>query len=109
MASMIQIRVAHRRVLTLDVHAANLMGVVIRCYDLMHDLNHRIARLVIELSVPEFLKPAMRFDIVDALVVGEHHRNQSSIAGALHVVLTAQWMQARAWLTNLTGNAHERN
>ena len=85
------------------------MRITIGCCDLMHDLHHGIAGLFIQRAIPEFLKPRMRFDIIDALVVREHHRNQSGITRTLHIVLTAQRVQARAGLTNLTGNADECN
>ena len=75
----------------------------------MHDLDHGVAGLVVELGVPEFFKPAVRGRVGDALVVGEHHRDQAGIAGALHVVLATQRVQARAGLANLTGDADQRD
>jgi len=34
--------------------------------------------------------------LVDALVIGEHHRDEPRVGGALHVVLPAQRMQPGA-------------
>ncbi len=63
---------------------------------LAHDLDHRVARRLIQLGRPELLKRGMRARVVHPLVVGEHHRDQPRVARALHVVLAAQRVQARA-------------
>ena len=53
----------------------------------------------------EFSKRALRLRVVDALVVGQHHRDQAGVARALHVVLAAQRMQAGAGLADLAGDS----
>ena len=47
--------------------------------------------------------------ILDRLVVGEEHRDQARVRGALHVVLPAQRMQARARPADLAGDERQRD
>ena len=51
----------------------------------------------------------MRPGVVHALVVGEHHGDQARVARALHVVLAAQRVQARAGLADLAGDGAQRD
>ena len=106
---MVQVGVAHRRVLAHDVHAAHLVRVAVRRQRLVHDFDHRVAGRVIELGAPEAFKPRMRPGVVHALVVGEHHGDQPRVARALHVVLAAQRVQARAGLADLAGDGAQRD
>ena len=51
----------------------------------------------------------VRGRVVDALVVGEHHRDQARVGRALHVVLAAQRMQAGARLADVAGDRAHRD
>ena len=96
--------IGHRRILAHDVHAADLAGV-----HGVHDLDDGQSRLRVERRAPDGFDHAARIAVVDAVVVGKHHRNQADIAGALHVVLTAQGMQPGAGAPDLPGHQGERN
>ena len=109
MAGMVQVRVAHGRVFAHDVHAANLVRVAVIGQRFVHDLDHGVARLVVQLGAPEVFKPGVCFGVAHALVVGVHHRDQARIAGALHVVLAAQRMQTGTGLANLAGDGGQRD
>ena len=109
MAGMVQIRVTHRGVFTHNVHATHLVWVTVRRKCLVHDFHHRVARLVVQLGLPKIFKPRMHALVGDALVIGEHHRNQSSITGALHIVLPTQRVQARAGFANLSRHRDQGN
>ena len=104
LARVVRVGIGHRRILAHDVHAADLpfAGGI-------HDLDHGEARLLVELHAPELLEARVRLGIVDALVVGEHHRDESRVARALHVVLAAQRMQPRAGAADLAGHQRERD
>ena len=108
-ARMVQVGVAHGRVLAHDVHAANLVRVALGRHYLVHDLDHGVAGLVIQLCIPKVFKPGMRGLVRHTLVVGEHHGDQSRVAGALHVVLTTQRVQASAGLADLPRHGTQRN
>ena len=109
MASMVQIGVAHGGVLTHDVHAANFVRIGILGQRLVHDFNHGVAGLLVEGCVPKLFKPIMRIRVANGLIVGVHHGNETRIAGTLHIVLTAQWMQARTRLANLPSHSDQGN
>ena len=47
--------------------------------------------------------------IVDRLVVGEEHRDQAGVGGALYVVLAAQRMQSGARAADLAGDQRQRD
>ncbi len=96
--------IGHRRILTHDVHATDGAGV-----RRMHDLDHGQARLGIEFRFPQLLEPGARRITAHGLVVREHHRDQARVGRALHVVLTAQRMQAGTGPTDLTGHHRQRN
>ncbi len=98
------VRIRHRRVLAHDVHAADLAGV-----DRVHDLDDRESGLRVERRAPQRLERALRLRGVDAPIVGIHHRDQSGIARALHVVLAAQRMEPRARPPDLSGHERQRD
>ena len=106
---MVQIRIAHGRVLTHDVHAAHLVRIVLTHQHLAHDFDHRVAVLLIQRTAPEALKPVVCRLVGDALVIGEHHRNQARVAGALHIVLSAQRVQSGAGLADLPSHHAQGN
>ena len=106
---MVQVRIAHGGVFAHHVHAANLVRVAVVGQRLVHDLDHGVARLVVQLGVPEVFKPGVVRCVVNALVVGKHHGDQTGITGALHVVLAAQRVQARARLADLAGHRNQRD
>ena len=106
---MVQIGVAHRWVFTHDVHAAYLVWVTVISQDFVHDFNHGVASLIIQFGLPKIFKPGVRFGVGHALVIREHHGNQTRITGALHIVLPTQRVQARTWFANLTRDAAQRN
>ena len=93
MTRMVQIRIAHGRVLAHDVHAPDLVRITVVGQRLVQDLDHGIAGLIVERRIPEGLEPGMRQGVGHALIVGEHHRDQAGVAGALHIVLAAKRMQ----------------
>ena len=90
-ARMVEIGVRHRRVFALDIHAADLAGM-----DRVHDLDDGEAALGVELVIPGPFEDLAQIVAPDRLIVGKEHRNEAGVGGALHVVLTAQRMQARA-------------
>ncbi len=98
------IGIGHRGILAHDVHAADLS----RMHG-VHDLHDREARLRIERAAPQRLELGFRRAIVDALVVGIHHRDQADVGRALHVVLAAQRMQPGARAAHLAGEHRERD
>ena len=51
----------------------------------------------------------MRGFVGDALVVWKHHGDQACVAGALHVVLAAQGVQAATGLADLACDCHQCN
>ena len=58
---------------------------------------------------PELLVHAADGRVLHRLVVGEHHRDQAGVGGALHVVLAAQRMQAGAGPADLAGDERQRD
>ena len=108
-ARMVEVGVTHGRVLTHDVHAADLVRVTVLGQGFAHDLDHGVAGLFVELGAPEIFKPGVRGGVVHALVVGEHHGNQTGVRRALYIVLATQWMQAGTRLADLAGDADQRD
>ena len=101
-AGVLEVGVGHRGVFALDVHAAD--GAVV---DGMHDLDHGEAGLVREGTVggrvPQLLEGGADLRVAHRLVVGEDHRDETSIRRTLHVVLPAQRMQAGAGAADVAG------
>ncbi len=104
LAGVVEVRVRHRRVLALDVHALDLVGV-----DRVHDLDDGFATLRRQLHAPRLFVLGADVRILDRLVVGEEHRDQTRVGRALHVVLAAQRMQTRTRTADLAGDERERN
>ena len=90
MTCMVQVRVTHGRVFAHDVHASHLVRIAVRRQGLLHDFDHGVTRVFVQLGIPELLKPVVGRTVVDPLVVRVHHRNQTRITCALHIVLTTQ-------------------
>ena len=104
LARVIEVGVRHRRILTHDVHALDHVGV-----DRVHDLDDGEALLRIELDAPGVLVAGADLRVVDRLVVGEEHRDEAGVGGALHVVLAAQRMQPGAGPADLAGDQRQRD
>ncbi len=104
LARMIEIGIGHRRILALDVHALDLVVM-----DRVHDLDHGLALLRVELDAPGLLVLAADLRILHRLVVGEEHRDQAGVGRALHVVLAAQRMQPGAGPADLAGDQRQRD
>ena len=98
---MVKVWVAHGWVFTHDVHAADLVWIAVIRQSFVHDFYHCVARRVVEWCIPKFLKPCMGSIVVDSLVIGKHHGNQTRIARTLDIVLSAQRMQTRTGFTYL--------
>ena len=109
MAGVVQVGVAHGRVLTQDVHAANLVRIGVGGEGAVHDLHHGVTGLIVQGHTPEVLEPAVRLGVVHPLVVGEHHGDQTRVAGALHIVLSTQGVQPGAQASDLAGDAGQRD
>ena len=75
----------------------------------IHDLDHGLAALGIELDAPGLLVFRPDFRILHRLVVGEEHRDQAGVGRALHVVLATQRMKPRAGPADLAGDQRERD
>ena len=108
-AGVVQVRVAHGRVLAHDVHAAHLVRIGVRRQGLVHDLNYGVAGLIVQRRTPKILEPVVRCLICDPLVVGVHHGDEAGVTGALHVVLAAQRVQAGARFADLSSNCDQGN
>ena len=91
---MVQVGIAHGRVLAHDVHAAHLVRISVRHQGLAHDFDHRVTVLIVQPAIPETLEPVMCSLVGNALVIGKHHGNQACVAGALHIVLPTQRVQS---------------
>ena len=99
-----QIRVGHRRVFALDIHAANgARG------DSVHNFHHGETRRGIQFGIPQFFERRTNLIIIDRLVVGHDHGNQPGIRSPLNVVLPPQRMQAGARATGLAAGQRQRN
>ena len=103
-ARVVEIGVGHRRVLAHDVHALDLVGV-----HGVHDLDHGLAALRIELLAPGLFVFGDLLRVLHRLVVGEEHRDEAGVGGALHVVLAAQRMQAGAGTADLAADQRQRD
>ena len=99
-----QVGVRHRRVLTLNVHAAHRTGV-----NRIHHFDDGQAGLVGNPHAPQRLEVLTRGRAGHALVVRQHHRDQARVRCALHVVLSTQRMQAGARAANLPGGHRQRD
>ena len=88
-ACVIDVRIRHRRVLTHDVHPADLAF-----HRGVHDLDDSQPDVRIEFGPPELLEALAGFRHVHALVVGIGDRNQARVGRTLHVILAAQRMQS---------------
>ncbi len=104
LAGVLHVRVRHRGVLAHDVHAPNRVGM-----DRVHDLDDGEAALGIERHAPRRLVGGARLRVLDRLVIGEEHRDQAGVGRALHVVLAAQRMKARARTADLPGRERQRD
>ena len=98
---MVEVWIAHGWVFTHDVHATDLVWIAVIRQSFVHDFYHCVARCVVEWCIPKFLKPCMGSIVVDSLVIGKHHGNQTRIARTLDIVLSAQRMQTRTGFTYL--------
>ena len=104
LADLVDVRVREERVLAHHVHPAH--AALERAAD---DLGDGQARLGVELAAPRRAELLVRGRVVDALVVGEHHRDQARVGGALHVVLAAQRVQAGAGPADVAGDRAHRD
>ena len=109
MAGVVQVGVAHGRVLTQDVHAANLVRIGVGGEGAIHDFHHGVTGLIVQGHAPEVLEPAVCLGVVHPLVVGKHHGDQARVAGALHIVLSTQGVQPGAQASDLAGDAGQRD
>ena len=103
-AGVVEIGVGHRGVLAHDVHAGDLVAM-----DRVHDLDHGQSLLGIERGAPGGLEARAHVGVLDRHVVGEEHRDQSGVGGALHVVLAAQRMEPGAGPSDLAADQRERD
>ena len=103
-AGVVEVGVGHRRVLAQDVHAAHLSG-----GDRVHGLDHGEAGLGGERRRPQLLEGGAVLRVAHRAVVGQHHRDEAGIRGALHVVLPAQRVQAGAGAADVAGGERERD
>ena len=109
MPCVVKVWVAHGWVFTHDVHAADLVRIAVICQSFAHDFYHCVARCVVEWCIPKFLKPCVGSMVVDSLVIGKHHGNQTRIARTLDIVLSTQGMQTRTGLTDLPSHRDQCN
>ena len=104
LARMVEIGVRHRRILAQDVHALDHVGM-----HRLHDLDHRKPALGIELGAPGPLDLGADVGVLHRPIVGEEHRDETGVGGALHVVLAAQRMQPGAGPPDLPADQCERD
>ena len=107
LASMVGIGVGHGGVLAHHVHATDLA-----CFDGIHDFNDGQAGLVIQRTccyTPGFFESGAHRGVSHMLVVGVHHRDQTRIRRALHVVLATQRVQPGTWPADLASHQCQRN
>src|SRR5690606_9832839 len=104
LAGMDQVRVGHRRVFTLDVHALDLPG-----GDGVHDLHDGQPGGGIQTAAPELFVDLAHRLVLHRLVVGEDHGNEAGVGGTLNVVLAAQRVQAGAGTADLAGGERQRD
>ncbi len=77
--------------------------------DGIHDLDDGEAALRVEARVPKVLEEGAHVRVLDRPVVGEEHRDQPGVGGALHVVLAAQRMESGALPSDLARQEGERD
>ena len=68
-----------------------------------------LPRFGIELDAPGGLVLGADLGVLHRLVVGEEHRDQAGVGGALHVVLAAQRMQPGAGPADLAADQRQRD
>ena len=98
------VRIGHRGVLAHDEHRADAAS-----EDRIHDLDDRQPALPIERAAPGILIGVMEVRSLDGFVIGIKHRDQPGIRGALHIILSAQGMQARSWPPGLASGKRQRD
>ena len=103
-AGVVQVRVRHRGILAQDVHAADRAGM-----NRVHGFHDRQARPGIQRRVPQLLEGGAVLRVAYRVVIGEHHRDQSRVRGALHVVLAAQGVQAGSRAADLARGERQRD
>ncbi|MCY1485098.1 hypothetical protein D9M68_187160 [compost metagenome] len=99
---MLGIRVGLQDVFTLDIDA--LEGAIDRGIEHVRDAQ---ARLVGNLDAPELLEGFARRVVGDMAVARQLVRERTHVAGALHVVLTAQRVYADARPADIAGDHRE--
>src|SRR5690349_2666315 len=105
LAHLVDVRVGQERVLAQHVHAADAAR-----QGGSDDLGDGQALLRVEVGgAPGLLEPAPDAGVVGLGVVRVEHRDQAHIGGALHVVLPAQRVQARARLADVPGDRAQRD
>ena len=70
LARVLQIRVRHRGIFALDIHAVDLTGM-----DRVHDLDHGEAAHRIEFLMPEPLERLAQIGASDRLIIRQEHWN----------------------------------
>ncbi len=101
---MVGVWVGHGRILAFDIHAgdAALAGGI-------NDFDYCQAGLAVEFCFPQGFELGMGFRVVDTDIIREAHRDQTDIGRALHVVLTAQGVEAGAATADLAGDHGQCN
>ena len=102
LADLVDVGIGEKRILAHDVHALDVTR-----ESSPGDLDHGEALGWRQLALPGGLEASADLGILDGLVVGEHHRDQARVARALHVVLAAQRVQARAGLSDVAGEQRQ--
>src|SRR5262249_48695970 len=75
----------------------------------LHDFHDRETALGIKLGAPSFFDRGTDLRVLDGSVIGKEHGNEPGIGGTLHVVLSAQGMQASAGTANLAADKRKRD
>jgi len=96
---MADVRIAHNRVLAHDKHGPDGTG---PCG--VHHLHHGQAGLVRQCFSPGFLELATQLVVIYRLIGGKKVGQSPHIAGALHVVLAPQGVDARGRLADVAGH-----
>ena len=99
---LVHVGVGEEGILAHHVHALDVAG-----ERGPHDLDHRQARVRVELHAPRGLEPGPHLGVRDALVIGICDRNQPGVRGPLHVVLPAQRVETRARLPDVPRHHHK--
>ena len=98
---MIEVRVGHRRVLALNVHAADFAGV-----GRVDDLDHGEAGFSRQRRMPQLFVLPVDLLARNVGIIRIKHRNETRIGSALHIVLSPQRVQSGARPAHLP--AHQR-